>query len=102
MNAVHDIQTVRVCRGTHLHRLLAAWGFTPTEGCFCEDRVAEMDRQGPKWCNENIDLIVEWLVDEARDCQALGVLARIVPGPTRVAVRRLVVHAIALAEGGSE
>ncbi|GIW83166.1 MAG: hypothetical protein KatS3mg105_4973 [Gemmatales bacterium] len=88
--------------GTHLHRLLAAWGFTPREGCFCEDRAAELDRRGPRWCAENTDAIVDCLVDEARQCQALGVLARIVPGPTRVAVRRLVLHAIALAEGGSE
>ena len=100
MNAAQDKQTERVGVGTHVHRLLAAWGFTPTAGCFCEDRVAEMDRQGPQWCCENLEVITDWLVEEARDCAALGVLARIVPGPTRVAVQRLVWQAIVLAEGG--
>jgi hypothetical protein len=99
MNAVQE-NTERLGAGTHLHRLLAAWGFTPSDGCFCEDRVAEMDRHGPQWCRENLDQITDWLVEEAGDCQALGVLARIVPGPTRVAVRRLVLQAIVLAEGG--
>ena len=100
MKTFHENQTHRIGAGTHLHRLLAAWGFMPTEGCLCEDRVAEMDRQGPQWCRENVDLITDWLVEEARDCQALGVLARIVPGPTRVAVQRLVWQSIVLAEGG--
>lgn len=99
MNTFHENQTHRIGVGTHLHRLLAAWGFTPTEGCFCEDRVAEMDREGPQWCRENLDLITDWLVEEAGECAALGVLARIVPGPTRVAVQRLIWQAIVLAEG---
>ena len=100
MDVIQELIPERLGAGTHLHRLLAAWGFTPTEGCFCEDRVAEMDRRGPQWCRENLYLIADWLVEEARDCQTLGVLARIVPGPTRVAVRRLVLQAIVLAEGG--
>ena len=100
MNTFHENQTHRIGVGTYLHRLLAAWGFKPTEGCFCEDRVADMDRQGPQWCRDHFDLITDCLMEEARDCQALGVLARIVPGPTRVAVRRLLWQAILLAEGG--
>ena len=102
MNAVHDNLTSRIGVGTHLHRLLAAWGFTPSQRCFCEDHVAEMDRRGPQWCRDNFDLITDWLVEEARECAALGVLARIVPGPTRVATQRLIWQAIVLMEGGSE
>ncbi|MCB9926407.1 MAG: hypothetical protein H6822_29945 [Planctomycetaceae bacterium] len=61
-----------------------------------------MDRQGPQWCRENLEVITDWLVEVARDCAAIGVLARIVPGPTRVAVQRLIWQAIVLAEGGVE
>jgi hypothetical protein len=101
MNQVELNSMQRVGPGTHLHRLLAAWGIAPMDGCYCDDRVAEMDRQGPQWCSENIDEIADWLIEEARERQLLGVLARIVPGPAQIAARRLVWHAIALAEGTS-
>lgn len=93
-------QVNHVGPGTHLHRLLAAFGFAPRAGCSCEDRMAEMDRQGSHWCCENLDEIVAWLVEQAHDCQFLGVLTRIAPGTTEVAARQIVWHAIGLAEGG--
>ena len=100
MNAVHENRTLRVGPGTHLHRLLAAWGIATRHQCHCEDRVAEMDRQGPQWCSENLAAIADWLLGEARERQFLGVLTRIVPGAADVAVRRLVWQAIVLSEGG--
>lgn len=90
----------RVGPGTHLHRLLAAWGIMPIRNCGCEDHVAEMDRLGPQWCRENLDVIADWLIDELRNRQLLSALARIVPGASSFAARRLIWQAIVLAEEG--
>ena len=100
MNLVQEHHTQSIGPGTHLHRLLAAFGFEPSVECNCEVRTAEMDRQGPQWCRDNLDVIVDWLVEEARQRQCLGMFARIAPGTAIATARRLVWQAIVLAEGG--
>jgi hypothetical protein len=51
--------------GTELKKLLARVGITATPDCACNARAAEMDRQGVKWCEANIDTIVGWLREQA-------------------------------------
>ena len=51
--------------GTHLHRLLSAFGFDATSQCKCTARVARMNEMGNDWCEENIETIVGWLKEEA-------------------------------------
>jgi hypothetical protein len=51
--------------GTELKRLLARLGTVSESGCACDARAAEMDRRGPEWCRENIELIAGWLVEGA-------------------------------------
>lgn len=52
--------------GTELKKLLAAWlGIEATPGCSCNLRAAEMDRNGCDWCEDNIEVIVGWLSEEA-------------------------------------
>lgn len=51
--------------GTQLKRRLARCGIVATKGCKCEPRSEEMDRNGPDWCEANIDTIVEWMREEA-------------------------------------
>lgn len=101
MSATNENNMNGVGAGTHLHRLLAAWGIVPSERCRCEDRIAEMDRNGPQWCRDNFDTIVDWLLEAADACGFLGALTKIVPGPARIAAQRLVWQAIVCAEGGS-
>ena len=100
MNPVQEHHTQSVGPGTHLHRLLAAFGVRQSCDCGCEDRMAEMDRQGADWCRRNIETIVDGLMEEARQRQFLGTLTRIVPGPARHAAHKLVLLAISTAEGG--
>ena len=52
--------------GTHLKAMLARIGIKAGKHCSCSKRAAYMDRMGPQWCEENIELIVGWLADEAR------------------------------------
>lgn len=53
--------------GTALKVLLAKWfGIRSNSGCGCDSRAAEMDARGPDWCEQNIDTIVGWLRDEAK------------------------------------
>ena len=100
MNPVQELHVQTVGPGTHLHRLLAGFGVRVCYGCGCEDRMAEMNRQGADWCRQNIDTIVDGLLDEARRRRFIGALTRIVPGPARQAAHRLVFLAITTAEGG--
>jgi hypothetical protein len=51
--------------GTELKKILARAGIVATDSCPCNDRAAEMDRQGVDWCKANIDTIVGWLREEA-------------------------------------
>lgn len=53
--------------GSQLQALLSAVGIRAAEtGCRCRSRAGFMDRQGPDWCERNIDTIVGWLRDEAK------------------------------------
>jgi len=51
--------------GTELKKLLARVGIIATPDCSCNARAAEMDRQGVKWCEANLDTIVGWLREQA-------------------------------------
>lgn len=51
--------------GTELKILLAKFGLKPAVGCKCHQHITEMDARGIDWCEENIDVIVGWLKEEA-------------------------------------
>lgn len=51
--------------GTELKLLLSKIGINSTPNCACNARASYMDQQGVKWCEENIDTIIEWLRQEA-------------------------------------
>ncbi len=51
--------------GTELSKLLAKWHIKAHAGCKCKSRALEMDRHGIEWCEKNIELIVDWLEEEA-------------------------------------
>lgn len=86
--------------GTHLHCLLAGWGIMPDAGCGCEGKAAELDANGPAWCRDHLETIVDWLMEPARARFFLGVLVRIAPDAARDVARNLLLEAIAMAEGG--
>lgn len=52
--------------GTELKRLLRSLGITAKIGCKCNKRAGRMDALGPKWCEENMGTISDWLAEEAR------------------------------------
>lgn len=51
--------------GTILHKMLGKIGIHSTPNCSCRRRAIEMNERGPNWCEENIDIIVGWLREEA-------------------------------------
>ena len=52
--------------GTQLHLLLKTLAGEDIEpDCQCKSRIAEMDQRGPAWCREHVDVIVDWLIEEA-------------------------------------
>ena len=52
--------------GTILKEMLARILITPQPGtCQCNARAAQMDANGPAWCEANLDLIIGWLQEEA-------------------------------------
>lgn len=86
------------CRaGTELKRLLAAWPLriVATDGCPCNAHAAVMDSQGCDWVEENLELVVGWLREQAaaRGLPFLDAAARLL-------VRRAVRSARAKAAGG--
>lgn len=50
--------------GSELKKIIAKFGFTPSEQCKCEARAKELDRRGADWAERNLDKIVGWLREE--------------------------------------
>ena len=53
--------------GLELHRLLARFGFKSTSKCNCDQRASLMNQEGPDWCEANLETIVGWLEEEAKN-----------------------------------
>jgi hypothetical protein len=51
--------------GTYLKKYLGRIGITATPTCSCNAKAQHMDIMGVKWCEENVDLIVSWLKEQA-------------------------------------
>jgi hypothetical protein len=51
--------------GTILHGMFSSLGIKSDSTCGCMQRALEMNRHGPEWCSENINLILGWLKKEA-------------------------------------
>ena len=51
--------------GSELTRLLGNFWIRYQPGCKCAERAARMNEMGPEWCRKNIDLINQWLKEEA-------------------------------------
>lgn len=52
--------------GSLLKKYLAYIGVFPGN-CSCDQRAAEMNRNGVKWCRDNIDTTLFWMAEEARE-----------------------------------
>ena len=48
-----------------MKKLLAIIGIHATPTCPCIKHMKEMDRNGPEWCRQNIETIVDWMAKEA-------------------------------------
>lgn len=51
--------------GTALKGLLNKIGIKATPNCSCNKRAKIMDQNGIEWCENNIDIILGWLKEEA-------------------------------------
>ena len=51
--------------GTILSKMLAKIGIKSTPNCSCRRRAMEMNKKGPDWCAENIEMITGWLREES-------------------------------------
>ena len=51
--------------GSELKKLLGRVGITASPDCSCSHRAATMDQMGCPWVKENLDLVVDWLGEEA-------------------------------------
>ena len=53
--------------GTHLKNLLAWFNIKSKEkGCGCRSLQKKMDRNGPQWCRDNREQILDHLAAEAK------------------------------------
>ena len=60
--------------GTELKAMLATIGIQPKLNCKCNARAKEMDDRGLAWCEQHIEMIVDWLAEEAQRRPLLGKL----------------------------
>lgn len=51
--------------GDELEKILSAWGFRKIPGCQCDAIKTSMNNSGPDWCESHVEIIVDWLRDEA-------------------------------------
>ncbi len=51
--------------GSMLHAILAELNFGVSADCGCDERIAEMNRNGVEWCKTNRETIIGWLKESA-------------------------------------
>lgn len=51
--------------GTILHNMLKKIGIKADANCNCVSHAISMNKNGPEWCENNIDKILEWLKQES-------------------------------------
>jgi hypothetical protein len=51
--------------GTELKKLLGRVGIEATPNCSCNSRAATMDQKGCQWTKDNVEMVVDWLGEEA-------------------------------------
>lgn len=59
------INAYRPGPGSELKKMLA-WFARPSESCQCETRADTMNDWGAEGCRQNLDIIVDWLLEEAQ------------------------------------
>ena len=64
---VHGIHTLTLGPGTELKKLLRRFFIRSRQGCKCDQRVLLMNLEGPDWCTDHLEEIVEWLREAATD-----------------------------------
>lgn len=52
--------------GTELKKLLSIIGIYATPNCKCNTRAKKMDDEGPEWCEDNIEVIADWMHEETK------------------------------------
>jgi hypothetical protein len=83
--------------GDYLHDAIRRWvGASPSSGCACKARIAQMNTWGTAGCREHLDEIVGWLEGEA-STRGWWKYAVAVPG-SRYFIRQMVMAAIEQAE----
>jgi len=81
--------------GTELKRLIEErYGIKPTDDCACKNRATVMDALGCDWCRDNVDIIVRWLVQGAKQDTLLWSLTTMFKRFAEKAARELVEEAI--------
>jgi len=60
--------------GTVLAENLKSWGMLPSPGCKCAKYVQDMNDNGAVWCQENVEIIVGWLEESAKEMKEKGEL----------------------------
>ena len=75
--------------GCHLKSIFSLFFIKPEPGCLCHARAHHMDLMGCRWCRENVEVITDWLEEEAADRKLPFV---------RIIAKRLVLIAIWRAE----
>jgi hypothetical protein len=51
--------------GTVLSKMIKSLGIVMTDSCSCRRHALEMNAKGNDWCEQNIDVVVGWLREEA-------------------------------------
>lgn len=52
--------------GAALKKILSGFGIESSPTCSCNKKARYMDEMGIAWCEQNEDIIVGWLADEAK------------------------------------
>ena len=66
--------------GTILSGMISALGISAGPNCSCKQHAIKMNVEGPEWCEQNIDTIIEWLREESekRNLPFVETIARLI------------------------
>jgi hypothetical protein len=87
--------------GTVIHTQLARIGINPHTGCNCQSLMREMDRVGPQYIKENLDLYASRMRESARQWSGIKKTPKFIEGLAQGMAKRMLLEAIKWCEESS-
>ena len=69
--------------GTAVKEILSSMGIHAQSGCSCDSLIVQWNESGVQWCERNVDVMVDQLLNNSRQLQGVNALTSAIALATR-------------------